>query len=1138
MNEDRSRQIAELFRLAADLEPSARSAYLEQACAGNAELRREVESLLAFDDDGTDVFSDGKVEVTRRLLARAVKDAPRGSETNSDVAIPAPFPEQIGRYRLIEKLGEGGMGTVYLAEQDHLKRRVALKMIRPGLLSPNLLRRFRFETEALGRLQHPGIAQIYEAGESDAAGGRQPYFAMEYVEGVELRAYAREESLGLRARLELVARTCDAVHHAHQQGIIHRDLKPDNILVVAGPPAPDVASVAEFAHLGQPKILDFGVARATDADVQMTTLRTDVGQLVGTLTYMSPEVVAGDPSLLDTRSDIYALGVILYELLAGRPPFDLRSRPIPAAVRIIREDDPPRLSDAGVALRGDVNTIVTKAMEKDRERRYQSVAELAADIRRHLANEPIAAHPPSSFYQLGKFARRNRGLVAGLCVALVILMAGTAISVVFGLWAMRGERLAQRSAHRLQITTAAAIGETDPLGAMACLDAIPPEARGWEWLHLRARFVSHLAEWTGDGDGQSGGTFANCGDGTLIAALQREDRIEVIDLGSNDVRATFQAPGGVTSPCLSPDGTFLAAVTSKQGELVVWNVASEEGVLRHALEEGGAQLLSFSHDGSVLAIATQHRGTWLVEIGTGEVRILAPPEIRGARRVAFDPSGPRVAMAGRSGSTHSVIHLHVYALSGEVLRSKYLPDGCLSLAYSPDGESLAVGQEQRMIRILDAATLEERLVLRGHTAPVISLAFSPDGNELGSAGLDSSVRIWELASGNTIRILAAARMAGIRRSVVFSADGELLACGNASHVRLWRPAQSKSRSLRGHSSYVYRVTFTPDPAVPPVLASGSHLGEMCLWDACTGVLLAELPAAHPHQFLSFSPDGARLLVSDPRPDGNQREIAVWDTAAGLRVDASGTAFDQRSFDLAHYPFRFAAGNAKCGRSAGEATASSYDATLVAKGLKSGEILIDDLHTGERLKTLGPHDVEVFAVAFDPAQTRVIAGDKRGMLRVWDLATEAEVASVEGHSDRVYSVCWSPDGSRVASGGNDNKVVLWDGENLERLLVLHGHASYVHSVCFSPEGTMLATGSGDGTIRIWDSVLPAERWRQASEALGLRREAELLVERLLAELGDPLDVADYLRGDESLSDSLRHQAKIALLSARRLETHRD
>ncbi len=332
-------------------------------------------------------------------------------------------PARIGHYRILRLLGEGGMGAVYEAEQDLPHRTVALKLIRTGYASAEMLRRFENEAQALGRLQHPGIAQIYEAGRA----GNQPYFAMELVHGETLLAYCEHRKPSTRQRLELVARICDAVQHAHQRGLIHRDLKPANILV---------------EESGQPRILDFGVARLTDSDAHATR-QTDIGQLVGTLAYMSPEQVLGDPEEIDTRSDVYALGVILYELLAGKGPYVI-GRQLHEVVRTIREEEPSALSSVNRSYRGDIETVVGKALEKDKTRRYGSAAELAADLRRHLHDEPITARPPSTTYQIRKFARRNKALVVGVAAVFVVLAAGVVASTWEAVQARRAEARAKQ----------------------------------------------------------------------------------------------------------------------------------------------------------------------------------------------------------------------------------------------------------------------------------------------------------------------------------------------------------------------------------------------------------------------------------------------------------------------------------------------------------------------------------------------------------------------------------------------------------------------------------------------------------------------------------------------------------------------
>jgi tetratricopeptide (TPR) repeat protein/tRNA A-37 threonylcarbamoyl transferase component Bud32 len=334
--------------------------------------------------------------------------------------------EEFGAYLILRKIGEGGMGVVFEAEQKNPKRAVALKLFRSRFAPERLAKRFALESQLLGRLQHPGIAQIFEAGVVDTALGPQPFFAMELVRGRPLTQHAAAAGLDARARLELVAAVCDAVHHAHQRGVVHRDLKPENILV---------------GEDGAPKVLDFGVARVTDDDPRATLL-TVAGQVMGTLSYMSPEQVSGNPDEMDARSDVYAIGVILYELLAGRLPHDARHKPIAEVARIIAEEEPKLLGAVDRSYRGDIETIVGKALEKQKHRRYASASDLAEDIRRFLRNEPIIARPPSAMYTVRKLAQRNRALVVSVAAGLLMLVAGAAAST----WqAVRATREAAKS---------------------------------------------------------------------------------------------------------------------------------------------------------------------------------------------------------------------------------------------------------------------------------------------------------------------------------------------------------------------------------------------------------------------------------------------------------------------------------------------------------------------------------------------------------------------------------------------------------------------------------------------------------------------------------------------------------------------
>ncbi|MDQ7013530.1 MAG: protein kinase [Planctomycetota bacterium] len=397
---ERFQQVAELFEAARSRHGDDRDTFLRDVCTDDPDLLDEVCRLLTH-HDAEDAPLDKPVVPDQAML-----------DLFPSIASP-PVPERIGRYTIKSQLGIGGMGVVYLAEQDHPQRRVAIKVLRPGLVNPGLLRRFELEAAALGRLQHPGIAQIYEAGTFNDGAGPRPYFAMELVDGKPLTDYADAHGLGTRDRLVLFARVCAAVHHAHQRGIIHRDIKPGNVLVDA---------------TGQPRVLDFGIARATDSDLQVTTIQTDASQLLGTLPYMSPEQVAGRSSAVDTRADVYALGVVLFELLTGRLPYHAEHQSFVTLARVIVEEDPISPASIDSALRGDLSTIILHAIEKDPDRRYQSASELADDVHRFLGHEPIAARPATAAYHLARFARRHVVVVAAsAAVCLAVFIGGLVI---------------------------------------------------------------------------------------------------------------------------------------------------------------------------------------------------------------------------------------------------------------------------------------------------------------------------------------------------------------------------------------------------------------------------------------------------------------------------------------------------------------------------------------------------------------------------------------------------------------------------------------------------------------------------------------------------------------------------------------
>ncbi|MFO0748902.1 MAG: serine/threonine-protein kinase [Myxococcota bacterium] len=551
----RHARLMALFQEICDLDPVECQKRLSDVATEDRSLADELKALLAFDTKGPDDVLD----ITRR---GAIGAAALGVALAADRG-EQPLPDKIGRYRIIKKLGEGGMGTVLEAEQSQPKRRVALKVLRADLAGERMRRRFQAEAEALARLTHPGIARVYEA----VVDGAEPYLVMELVHGEALDDYIAAHHPSLCDKVTLLARIADAVDHAHKNGVVHRDLKPPNILVEAGL---------------APKVLDFGIARVLDADTQPGDRMTRSGEIMGTPAYMSPEQTMLDPERIDHRTDVYALGVIAYQVLAGRMPYPIDRSDLVKAFTTIRELEPIPAGKVRRELGGDLEVILKTALAKDPERRYASAAALADDFRRWLAHEPIRARRPSAWYQLSRFARRNRVLVASLGILFAVLVAGVIVST--SLW-LSGEEARAELAHRvdeLVLLQARSTLDDDPTRAVGWLGDLSPDAswdRAWAvaWDAVGRGVSSAIlrgttsdVEWV-DADPEGGRVVSAGYDGT----------VRLWDLATGDGRILSGHSGEVNRAMFSPDGSRIASA-GRDGLVGVWR--ARDGVLLARLE--------------------------------------------------------------------------------------------------------------------------------------------------------------------------------------------------------------------------------------------------------------------------------------------------------------------------------------------------------------------------------------------------------------------------------------------------------------------------------------------------------------------------------------------------------------------------